>query len=156
MVKVYGKIETASEMRDLQKKADELGVVAVGVSHKRVPYAFLNGKVTKLAISEVAKYLDVNEDVAKEFVDSKGELVLDEPKVEEVQEVVENTKAEEEAEEEKETSILDKVNVNKILDEMADKVIDEAKKDSSELIDTLKELVAEIKEIKELIYERLI
>lgn len=153
MVKVYGKIETASEMRDLQKKADELGVVAVGVSHKRVPYAFLNGKVTKLAISEVAKYLDVNEDVAKEFVDSKGELVLDEPKVEEVQEVVENTKAEEE---EKETSILDKVNVNKILDEMADKVIDEAKKDSSELIDTLKELVAEIKEIKELIYERLI
>lgn len=167
MNRIYGGIETTTQLRDLQEKANKENGIAVGVSHNRVAYAFINGKATRISPNEVAKYLDIDVEKAKELIESRGNLVIEEPKVEEpkVEEVntpiVEASIAPTVEENEKPKEISDviktepEIKINAILEDIANKIAENHNEDNAELVNALNDLTKELKEIKELLYERL-
>ncbi len=162
MNRIYGGIETTTQLRDLQEKANKENGIAVGVSHNRVAYAFINGKATRISPNEVAKYLDIDVEKAKELIESRGNLVLEEPKVEEVNTpIVEASIAPTVEENEKPKEISDviktepEIKINAILEDIANKIAENHNEDNAELVNALNDLTKELKEIKELLYERL-
>ena len=165
MAKIYGQIETTSQLRDLQEKANKENGVAVGISHNRVAYAFINNKATRITANEVAKYLDIDVEKANELIEARGNLVLEEPKVEEPKgeevntPIVEASIAPTVEEKSKEISDVIKtepeIKINAILEDVANKIAENHNEDNAELVNALNDLTKELKEIKELLYERL-
>lgn len=148
--RIYKQITTNTELQQLQEEANQYGLIAVGVSKGKVPFAYLNGMSTKISIAETANYLNCTEDEARELVLSRGNYefadeiedeILEEELVEEMpEELVEEEVTEEKLieENEKKIEVLDLINQlleqNNDLQEKVNALLDAVNKLKEELL----------------------